>query len=65
MDDYLKTMEDYSPISSATGKMMGEKEIIELKGVPQTTSIKEDSLPDDSPYMAPKTIRVNRYTLKK
>ena len=66
MDEYLRTMENYSPISSATGKMMGEEEIVEVKGVPQTTSIKdEDNIPEDAPYMALKTIVVKRYTLKK
>lgn len=65
MNDYLKTMGNYSPVADATGKVMGEIQILQVDGAPNTTAIKDEELPADAPYMAPKTIEVRRYTLKK
>ncbi len=66
MNDYLITMENYSPNSVGTGKMMGESGIVEIAGIPQSTSTSEDMVMDPPPkYMAPQTIEVKRYRLKK
>ena len=65
MDEYLKSMENYTPTTVGTGEIMGEAEIIEISMTPQTTAIVEEKLSDDAPYMAPKTVEVKRYTLKK
>lgn len=66
MNEYLKTMENYTPLSAGTGKSLDETKIIEFGGAPQTTTANEEAVPDELPkYMAPKTIEVRRYTLKK
>ena len=66
MDEYLKSMENYSPLAAGTGKSLDETKIIEFGGVPQTTTVDEEIVPDELPkYMAPRTIEVRRFTLKK
>lgn len=66
MDEYLKSMENYSPLAAGTGKLLDETKIIEFVGAPQTTIVDEETVPDELPkYMAPKTIEVRRFTLKK
>lgn len=65
MNEYLKTMEDYSPVAVATGRVMGEEKIFQVDGVPNTTAVQEEKQITDAPYLALKTIEVKRYTLKK
>lgn len=64
-EQYMKTMEDYSPNSSGT-EYQSIEEVIEIEGVPQLTGISDASSSLVLPkYMAPKAIEVKRYTLKK
>ena len=66
MDEYLKSMENYSPLTAGTGKLLDETKIIEFGGTPQTTTVDEETEADELPkYMAPRTIEVRRFTLKK
>lgn len=66
MNDYLKSMKDYSPVSPATGKSLDERKILEFEGVSHTTSSDEEEKHEDVPnYMAPRTIEIKRYRLKK
>lgn len=66
MDEYLKSMENYSPLAAGTGKLLDETKIIEFVGAPHTTIVDEETVPDELPkYMAPKTVEVRRFTLKK
>lgn len=65
MNDYLKNMQDYSPIEDATDKTMKEVTVVETKDVPQTTALIDEKQSETAPYMMPKTIEVRRYTLKK
>jgi len=66
MDEYLKSMENYSPLAVGTGKSLDETKIIEFSGAPQTTTAEEETAPDElAKYMAPRTIEVRRFTLNK
>jgi len=67
MDDYLKSIGNYSPHSAGTGKSLDETSIIEFDGTPdKTTTVEDDISQDDLPkYLAPRTIEVKRYKLKK
>lgn len=66
MDNYLNSLGEYSPISYGTGIATDDQKIIEMKGVPQITVMIEEGIPEDFPkYMAPKSIEVRRYRLKK
>lgn len=65
-DGYMASMENYSPNASGTGAQVLEMKIIEVNGAPKTTSFSEEVETMETPkYMAPKTIEVRRYTLKK
>lgn len=66
MDEYLKSMENYSPVNAGTGKSIDEIKIIEFDSAPQSTTVDEEAVLDELPkYMAPRTIEVRRYKLKK
>ena len=66
MDEYLKSMENYSPLAAGTGKSLDETKIIQFGGAPNATALEEEAASDELPkYMAPKTIEVRRFTLKK
>lgn len=62
----MNSMENYSPYIAATGESLNETTIAEFGGVPQTTTTGEEDAHEELPqYMAPKTIEVKRYRLKK
>lgn len=70
MDEYLKQMGNYSPVDiDSTGQMFTETQIIESEGSPSVTDAvetKNKQIEHEIPkYMAPKTIEVRRYTLRK
>ena len=66
MDEYLKLMENYSPLSVGTGKSLDDTKIITFSGAHLTTAVNEEAESDELPkYMAPRTIEVRRFTLKK
>ena len=66
MDEYLKSMANYSPVTAGTGKSLDEIKRIEFEGAPGTTTVEEEAASAELPkYMAPKTIEVRRYRLKK
>lgn len=69
-NDYLKTMENYSPNPIGTGQIAEKDEIIKVDDIPKVTTVnaEETNKVDDVDiikYMAPKTIQVTRYALKK
>ena len=65
MDEYLKSMANYSPVTAGTGKSLDEFKVIEFEGAPETTAVEEAASAELPRYMAPKTIEVRRYRLKK
>ena len=64
MKDYLETMGNYSPSSSDQENL--EEKIIEEDIIPNITALTTEDTPiEEISYMAPKGIKVRRYTLKK
>lgn len=69
MDEYLKSMKEYSPNSTkATGLGLVEETIEVVNTIPEQTTLteeKEQSMEETPHYMAPRRIEVKRYLLKK
>lgn len=67
--DYLSTMQDYTPQIDGTGEVLNKQMIVNGEGITSiTASTEEEKMEQDKiseSYMAPKTIEVSIYTLKK